>query len=73
MYYLPEYTGKQHCKCPVDDHEVEEMRNLCEIEIGQNSIYIDYFESVMHELQLETPKNENEALDLFVQFIALQE
>lgn len=45
----------------------------CEIENGQNSIYIDYFESVMYELQLQFTGNENEALYLFQQFIALQE
>jgi hypothetical protein len=73
LYYLPEYNGKQDCVCPVDDQEIEEMMTHCEIENGQNSIYIDYFESVMYELQLQFPRNENEALDLFQQFIALQE
>ncbi|CAB4011709.1 Hypothetical predicted protein [Paramuricea clavata] len=73
LYYLPEYNGKQDCVCPVDDQEIEEMRTHCEIENEQNSIYIEYFESVMYELQLQFPRNENEALDLFQQFIALQE
>lgn len=69
LYYLPEYNGKQDCVCPVDDQGIEEMRT----ENEQNSIYIEYFESVMYELELQFPRNENEALDLFQQFIALQE
>ena len=73
LYFLPEYNGKQDCLCPVDAEVVEEMKTQCEIENEQSSTYIDYFEYIMDELDLHPPTNENEALDLFRQFIALQE
>ena len=73
LYFLPEYNRKEDCLCPVDSEEVEEMKTYCEIENGQSSIYIDYFEYVMNELELQSPRNENEALDLFLQLTALQE
>ena len=52
------------------------MKTQCEIENEQSSTYIDCFEYLMDELDLHPPPpptNENEALDLFRQFIALQE
>ena len=73
LYHLPEYNGKQDCLYPINAEEVEEMKTHCEIETEQNSTYIDYFEYIMDELELQSPRNENEALDLFQRFTALQE
>ena len=72
LYMLPEYNGKQDCLVPLENQDIEEMKAHCELEDQTNTIYTEYFESVMDELALQCPVNETEALNLFQHFVDLQ-
>ena len=49
------------------------MKAHCELENQSNTVYTEYFESVMDDLGLQCPVNETEALNLFKHFVDLQE
>ena len=69
---LPEYNGKQDCLVPLENQDIEEMKAHCELEDQSNTIYTEYFESVMDKLALKCPVNQTEALNLFQHFVDLQ-
>ena len=73
MYLLAQYNGKEDCLVPLSNEDTEEIKPHCELENQGNTIYTEYFEWVMDKLGLQCPVNETEALNLFRQFVNLQE
>ena len=48
------------------------MKAHCELKDQRNTMYTEYFESVMDELAFQCPVNETEGLNLFQHFVDLQ-
>ncbi len=73
LYSLPHYHGKTDCLFPVSSAQVEAMETNCQLDEQVENIYQEYFETVLTEIELEVPSNEEEALNLFQILINLQD
>lgn len=71
LYLLPEYVGKHDCLVSLNSAQIEEMKANCQVE-EQDNIYLEYFESVMEEMGMQSPVDEEEAFDLFNRLTELQ-
>lgn len=73
LYSLPEYYGKTDCLFPVSNAQVEAMETNSQLDEQEENLYQEYFETVLTEMELEVPSNEEDALNLFQILINLQD
>ena len=71
LYLLPEYVGKHDYLVPLNATEIEEMGANCQVE-EHNNMYSEYFESVMEDMGMQCPVDEEEAVHIFNRLVELQ-
>lgn len=58
---------------PVSNAQVEAMETNSQLDEQEENLYQEYFETVLTEMELEVPSNEEDALNLFQILINLQD
>jgi hypothetical protein len=60
LYFLPENFGKSDCQFPISNQQIEAMEVHCQLDEPAENLYSEYFESMLPEMCLQSPNNEED-------------
>ena len=72
LYFLPESVGKSDCLIPVNNQQIEAMEVNCQLNEPAENLYLEYYEHILTEMDLQSPSNEEEAAHFFQLLMNLQ-